>query len=183
MAKALPWANDPLQRIEWCDWSELDPNDYNPNVVMSPELRLLERSILATGWVQPVLAHRESRRIIDGFHRWTLTRESDALRAVYGGRLPVAWLEITRAEAMIVTVRMNRAKGSHVALRMSHLVRELLEDHGVPADQLAAELGATADEIELLRQQDVFKARGIPERPYSKAWVPRESRTHPKPSV
>lgn len=167
---------DPIARIQWCDWAELDPNDYNPNVVMTPELRLLERSILLTGWVQPVLAHRESRRIIDGFHRWSLTRDSAALREHYRGQLPVAWLDCSRAEAMVITVRMNRAKGSHVAVRMSHLVRELLDVHGLAPAALAQDLGATADEIELLRQEDVFKARGIPERPYSRAWVPREGK-------
>jgi len=169
--------SDPIESFQWWDWAECDANDYNPNVVFSPELRLLERSILKTGWVQPILVHAETRKIIDGFHRWGLTRDSAALREKWRGQLPVAQIHCTRAEAMIVTVRMNRAKGSHVAVRMSHLVRELLEKHGVSAVELAAEIGATHQEIELLRQADMFKARGIPERPYSPAWVPAES-TH-----
>ena len=64
--------NDPLDNIQWLDAKSLEGNDYNPNAVFSPELKLLERSILATGWVQPVLISKDNI-IIDGFHRWSLS--------------------------------------------------------------------------------------------------------------
>ena len=66
--------NDPINNIEWLDANELDGNDYYPNVVFTPELKLLELSILKTGWVQPILISRD-KIIIDGFHRWSLSKE------------------------------------------------------------------------------------------------------------
>lgn len=168
-------AADPIARIEWREAETLKGNDYNPNVVFTPELRLLERSILLTGWVQPVLIATDGT-IIDGFHRVTLSRQSKALREKYGGLVPCAVLDVPRHQAMVLTIRMNRAKGTHVAIRMADMVKEMVHDHGMDKETLAAEIGATKDEVELLLQDNVFKARNLAAAPYSKAWVPREQR-------
>jgi hypothetical protein len=93
-----------------------------PSVVFTPGLRLLERSILLTCWVQPCLVMPDST-IIDGFHRVMLSRESAALRKRYAGQVPCAVIDVLRDKAMILRIRMNRAKGSHVAVRMSEIVR------------------------------------------------------------
>ncbi len=166
---------DPIDRIEWRDVNTLNANDYNPNVVLTQEMRLLERSILKTGWVQPVLVTGEGL-IIDGFHRVTLSKMSDQLKKVYKGMVPCAVMDIDRPAAMILTIRMNRAKGSHVALRMSDIVAELVNTHHIDPQQIALDIGATPEEIELLLQQDVFKAKKIADWKYSKAWVPAETK-------
>ncbi len=157
-----PEVHDPINQVVWLPTEALQPNWYNPNVVFGPELRLLELSILRTGWVQPVLATRAGT-IIDGYHRWRLARESPRLHERYGGRLPVALLDLEEAEAMLLTVRMNRAKGSHVAVKMSELVKALIDRHGLDRQQIAQEIGATLDEVDLLYQDGVFKARKIAE--------------------
>jgi len=166
---------DPIQNIEWRDAKTLNANDYNPNVVYSPELKLLEFSILRQGWVQPVLV-TEDGTIIDGFHRAMLSRESKALGKKYGGRCPCVVLDIDRAEAMMLTIRINRAKGAHVAFRMAAIVKELIDEHGVDAQQLATEIGATSQEVDLLYQDGVFEAKDIKNYRYSKAWYPKEER-------
>lgn len=163
--------NDPINNVQWVDADELSANDYNPNVVFSPELRSLERNILAIGWVQPVIA-TTSKIIVDGFHRTMLSRESKKLRAKYHGKVPCVLFDIPRDEAMILTVRMNRAKGSHVAVRMAEMVKELIDEHGWEVDDLAKQLGATRKEVELLHQDGVFKMRNIKDYKYSKAWYP-----------
>jgi hypothetical protein len=168
-------SQDPINRIEWRNAAALNANDYNPNVVLTPEMRLLERSILRTGWVQPVLITKAGV-IIDGFHRVTLSRMSEPLKKVYKGMVPCAVMDIDRPTAMILTIRMNRAKGSHVALRMSEIVAELVNLHGLDPQQVAAEIGAEANEIDLLLQQDVFKVKKIADWKYSKAWVPAETK-------
>jgi ParB-like nuclease family protein len=104
--------NDPVDNIEWRLASSLNANDYNPNVVFSPELRLLELSLVRTGWVQPILITRADATIIDGFHRVRLAQDSKPLMAKYQGMVPCAVLAIERADAMMLTIRMNRAKGS-----------------------------------------------------------------------
>jgi ParB-like chromosome segregation protein Spo0J len=164
----------PINDITWVDADLLEANDYNPNAVFTPELKLLERSILQTGWVQPVLVSKDMT-IIDGFHRWMLTKESKKLREIWDGKLPVAMLDVDRSKAMILTVRMNRAKGSHIAIRMSSMVKELIDTHHLDKQELAAEIGATVAEIDLLYQDGVFTAKNIKNYKYSKAWVPAES--------
>ncbi len=164
-------AAEPLMNIQWIDAEDLRANHYNPNVVHRAELKLLEHSILKTGWVQPVLITPD-KVIIDGFHRWMLSRDSTALRARYDGRVPCAILNITPQEAIMLTVRINRAKGTHVALRMHGLVRELIDRYGMTREQIAEGIGAQVDEVDLLYQENVFIERGLSDVPYSRAWVP-----------
>lgn len=161
----------PLEAIRWIKADNLHANSWNPNVVMNRELRLIELSILSQGWLQPILVNT-NLMVIDGFHRWSLSRISDALRERYHGFVPCAVLDIPDWQAMMLTVRINRAKGSHVAFRMSSLVRELVEKHGVDPQQVAKEMGATKDEVDLLMQEDVFRVKDIQSHEYSKAWVP-----------
>lgn len=166
--------NDPISRIEWRPAKLLNRNDYNPNTVFSPEMKLLERSILLTGFVQPILIAQDGT-IIDGFHRTTLSRSSNAIRQRWAGKVPCAILDVTRGQAMILTIRMNRAKGSHAAVKMSEIVRELIDVHHYDPQEVAIEIGATADEVDLLRQDGVFKAKKIDQHQYSKAWYPAET--------
>jgi ParB-like chromosome segregation protein Spo0J len=149
------------------------PTNTIPNVVFTPELRLLERSILLTGWVQPCLVMPDGT-IIDGFHRVMLSRESAALREPYAGQVPCAVIDVPRDKAMILTIRMNRAKGSHVAVRMSEIVRELIDVHHCDPQEVGIEIGATKDEVDLLYQDGVFKMKNIENWRYSKSWYPKE---------
>jgi ParB-like chromosome segregation protein Spo0J len=165
--------NNPIDNIVWLDADKLNGNDYNPNVVFSPELKLLETSILKTGWVQPVLISKDMI-IIDGFHRWSLTKDSKKLREAYNGKLPCAILDIDRPTAMILTIRMNRAKGSHVAVQMSEIIHQLIDTHKLDPMVIAKEIGATKDEIDLLYQDGVFKMKNIKDYKYSNAWYPIE---------
>ena len=166
---------DPIDRIEWRVASTLNANDYNPNIVFTPELKLLERSILKTGWVQPILI-TSNGTIIDGFHRHRLAQDSQKMREKYEGKVPCAVMDISEQEAMIVTIRMNRAKGSHVAVRMSEIVKTLIDDMGVLPEELCQDIGATKQEIDLLYQDGVFKMKNIKDYKYSKSWIPSDTR-------
>lgn len=169
---------EPVENIQWIPVDELKANHYNPNRVMNAEMNLIEKSILKTGWIQPILVNK-NKIIIDGFHRWTLSRLSTQLRDIYHGKVPCCVLNVSDAEAMIITVRINRAKGTHLAFRMADYVKEIVQKHKVPIDQLARDIGATLDEVQLLMQNDVFAVRDVENWTYSEAWVPAESgRTH-----
>lgn len=174
---------DPIDSIEWVDASTLDPNDYNPNRVHKAELRLLEHSLLSTGWIQPLLVGNDSL-IIDGFHRWMLSTRSKAVMERWKGKVPVARLDLDRGKSMLLTIRINRAKGTHVAVEMSRIVHELLEVHGYAVDELARELGATKAEIDLLSQDGVFQAAKIADWAYSPAWYPAATKAdEPEPEL
>lgn len=175
------FAREPIMNVEWQDAQTLRANGWNPNVVFRPELRLLELSILRTGWVQPILINRDLL-IIDGFHRWSLSKDSNALKAKYKGQVPCVVMNISDPEAMLLTVRINRAKGSHAAVRMSDLVRTLVDTYGYTAAQIEEGIGAGPGEVQLLLERDVFKSKNLAAAPYSQAWVPRESR-HNKEKV
>lgn len=176
------YVTEPLMSIRWLPADDLVANSYNPNRVFSPELKLLEANILAIGWVQPILVNTEGV-IIDGFHRWVLSRESPAFQARWKRMVPCAVLDIPREEAMMLTVRMNRAKGSHISVDMSALVKRLVNEHGLSKQAIAEGIGGTQDEVTLLLQDNVFKAKGVADHKYSRAWVPKESRRDPRPSV
>lgn len=162
---------DPINQIEWVPADTLHANAWNPNRVMTPELVLLERSILTTGWVQPILVNADGQ-VIDGFHRWRLSQDSKALRTRYKGDVPVARLHVDEPTAMAITVRMNRAKGHHGAVQMAALAHSIIGDHGWTREQLATEIGATATEVDLLLQDGVFTAKGTADWAYSPAWYP-----------
>ena len=166
--------HEPVENIKWIDCDSLKANHYNPNRVMNAEMNLIERSILRTGWIQPILVNK-NLTIIDGFHRWTLSRLSTQLREKYHGKVPCAVLDVSDAEAMVITVRINRAKGTHLAFRMSEYIKELLSVHRIPIDELAKDIGATMDEVELLMRGDVFESKDIENWTYSEAWFPAES--------
>ncbi len=59
------------------------PNDYNPNNVAPPEKRLLQTSLEADGFTQPVVVIQQRPQaytIVDGFHRHELACSKAALK-------------------------------------------------------------------------------------------------------
>lgn len=167
---------NPIDNIEWVDVNELSPNDYNPNVVYNKELELLEFSILKNGWIQPILVNIEGdnrKIIIDGFHRHSLAKRSKRLQERFGKKVPVAYLTLSTAERMLLTIRINRAKGSHIAYKMSDIIKTLVEEYSMPISKIMKEIGATKDEVDLLLMNDVFKKLDIQNHKYSRAWYPR----------
>ena len=164
----------PISNVTWVDVEKLKANDYNPNVVYSKEMELLKLSILKNGWIQPVLVTHEMV-IIDGFHRASLAKVDKQVKSLTGGKVPVVIMELSEPERMLLTVRINRAKGSHIAIRMSDLIKSLINDYGMKPDYVAEQIGATSDEIDLLLMDGVFKKFNInKETKYSKAWVPKK---------
>jgi ParB-like chromosome segregation protein Spo0J len=69
----------PLDEVTWVPRDSIKPNEYNPNQVPPPELRLLKVSIFEDGWTQPIVVHRPTRVIVDGEHRWTVAGDLEIL--------------------------------------------------------------------------------------------------------
>lgn len=170
--KQSPDAKHPINEVQWIEVGELSANDYNPNHVYDAEMKLLEHSLLTNGWIQPVLITQD-KVIIDGFHRSTLARTSKKIQEKFGTKIPCCVLELTEPERKMLTIRINRAKGSHAAFKMSDIVKSLSEEHGLSDKEIMAGIGADKYEIELLKQDSVFKKLGTAEHQYSKAWYPK----------
>lgn len=135
-------------------------------------MELLKFSILKQGWIQPILVTKEYV-IIDGFHRASIAKADKDVREMTGGKVPVVKMDLTEPERMLLTIRINRAKGTHMALKMSDIIKSLINDYGIAKADICREIGATKDEVELLLLDNVFKKMEIDnDTKYSKAWVP-----------
>lgn len=174
--------HQPISNIKWLPVGWLSANGWNPNYVITPEMKLLKTSLLRQGWIQPVLVSLEQEAkdqatprytIIDGFHRSTLVKTDAEVRGMTNGLVPCAVLELSKPEAMMLTVRINRAKGSHIAIKMHELVAELVNDLGMTLEQVCAGIGATKHEVETLLTDDLFKKLNVANTPYTQAWTPR----------
>lgn len=163
------YKQDPISNVKWISVDELDANDYNPNVVLNQELRLLEFSLLKNGWIQPILVSKDNV-IIDGYHRSFLSRTSKKVREKYNSKVPCVVMDITEAERMLLTIRINRAKGNHVAIKMHEIITELVDKHKLTFEEIMEGIGCTKQEVELLYKKGVFDALNIKEHKYSKAW-------------
>lgn len=163
----------PIDDIVWIEVDKLKANDYNPNVVLTNELKLLQLSMLKNGWIQPVLVTQDYD-IIDGFHRSTLCKINKDINKMTDGKVPCVVLNLSKPERILLTVRINRAKGNHIALKMNKLIQELINTYGLSKKYVAENLGATEREIELLLYDDVFdKYKLTEETLYSEAWKPK----------
>lgn len=166
-----PFAGEPVDLVLWVKGDELEGNDYNPNAVAPPEMRLLEHSIDADGYTQPIVAHENE--VVDGFHRRRVGREVPKIRERLHGYLPVTRINISRAgqsDRIAATIRHNRARGEHAVGRMSDIVR-MLYIGGWDDAAIAKELGMEADEVVRLKQITGLAAL-FADREYSKAREP-----------
>ena len=130
-------------------------NDYNPNYVAPPEMKLLELSIWEDGFTQPVVCYFDKSNdeyiVVDGFHRYTIMKTSERIYAREKGKLPVVVIDKELGERMASTIRHNRARGSHNIDLMSNIVAELIE-MGKSDGWICRNIGMSADEILRLKQ-------------------------------
>lgn len=169
-----PLAAEPVDCVLWLPAEQVEANDYNPNAVAPPEMRLLEHSITEDGYTQPVVAWQvdeASYEVVDGFHRTRVGREVAAVRARTLGYLPVTVVNQDRTERgdrIAATIRHNRARGKHLVASMSEIVLELTRRNWSDA-KIGRELGMDADEVLRLKQigglADLFA-----DREFSEAW-------------
>lgn len=163
----------PISKVVWKLAADLNPNDYNPNRVLNAEFGILALNIQRFGWIQPILINKNNI-IIDGFHRWRLAQDSKELYKLYSGRVPCVVMDIDDREAMLLTIRINRAKGVHEAEAMSKIAKKLVNEFGMTPKNLQDELGMGSREVELLLADTVFVIKEIDKWQYSKAWYPYE---------
>jgi ParB-like chromosome segregation protein Spo0J len=160
--QSSPFKDEPVDLVLWVPSEQVQGNDYNPNKVAPPEMRLLERSIKEDGYTQPIVGYAvdESIEVVDGFHRSRVGKESKAVRSRVHGYLPVTKIRCDRTDSkdrMASTIRHNRARGVHGVLPMADIVANLIRDGWTDTD-IAKELGMDADEVLRFKQN-----LGLPE--------------------
>lgn len=168
-----PFRDEPVDCVLWVPADQVSANDYNPNSVAPPEMKLLERSITADGYTQPIVTWNASdhREVVDGFHRSRVGKESATVRDRIHGYLPVVSINGQRADRkdrMAATIRHNRARGKHATESMGSIVADLLRQ-GWSNQEIAAHLGMEAEEVLRLKQVR-GAAAALAVREYDKAW-------------
>lgn len=168
-----PLRDEPVDCVLWVDAEDVQANDYNPNAVAPPEMRLLELSILADGFTQPIVTFQTDggREVIDGFHRNRVGKESKAVRKRVLGYLPVVTINANRedrSDRIAATIRHNRARGKHRVDAMSDIVVEL-KRRNWSDEKIGKELGMDPDEV-LRLSQITGLAELFADRAFSEAW-------------
>jgi ParB-like chromosome segregation protein Spo0J len=151
-----PMKDEPVDCVLWVPAAKVSGNDYNPNVVAPPEMRLLTKSVESDGFTQPIVAWpvEDGFEVVDGFHRHRVGKENKKIRARVHGHLPLAVINGGRAaleDRQAATIRHNRARGVHTVDGMSEIVTDL-HRRGKGDEWIAAELGMDPDEVLRLRQ-------------------------------
>jgi ParB-like chromosome segregation protein Spo0J len=169
-----PFNREPVDCVLWIPSERVTANDYNPNKVAPPEMRLLEHSIAEDGFTQPIVVwDREGTayEVVDGFHRHRVGRESPDVSERIHGYLPVTVVNTDRTERgdrIAATIRHNRARGKHQVEAMSDIVVEL-KRRNWSNEKIALELGMDQDEVLRLCQitglSELFS-----DSQFSKAW-------------
>ena len=149
---------------------EIQANEYNPNHVAAPEMKLLYQSIKEDGYTMPIVCYKLPNgkyEIVDGFHRYLTMKMHKDIFEREEGKLPVVVIDKDISNRMASTIRHNRARGSHSIELMSHIVAELVQA-GMSDAWILKNIGMDAEELLRLKQLTGLAAL-FKDHPFSKA--------------
>lgn len=168
-----PFKAEPVDCVLWVPADQVEANDYNPNTVAPPEMKLLALSIGEDGYTQPIVAWGKNNyyEVVDGFHRNRVGKEDKTVRERIHGYLPITLINHNRedkGDRIAATIRHNRARGKHQVAAMSDIVLELSRRNWSDA-KIGRELGMEPDEVLRLKQITGL-AELFSDAEFSKAW-------------
>ena len=162
----------PVLNVKMVDIDKVVANDYSPNKVAPPEMKLLKHSIEEDGYTQPIVTYYDKENdkyiIVDGFHRYRCAKEYFNLK-----QIPIVTIDKNLDNRIASTIRHNRARGTHQILDMSKIVMELTKS-GWDEETIALHLGMELDEIIRLKQINGLK-EAFSNHKFSKSWEEFES--------
>lgn len=145
----------PVYDVRAVPVEKVKANDYNPNVVPPPEMKLLELSIWEDGFTMPCVVYHDpaddSYILVDGFHRYTVLKTSPRIYEREHGLLPVVVIDKDLSNRMASTIRHNRARGAHNIELMSQIVAQL-DKAGMSDQWIMRHIGMDRDELLRLKQ-------------------------------
>lgn len=173
LAVYSPFNSEPVDCVRWVKAESVSANDYNPNSVAPPEMKLLEHSISEDGYTQPIVSwsRDDVYEVVDGFHRHRVGKESETVRARVHGYLPLVVINTTRqdkGDRMAATIRHNRARGKHRVDAMSDIVMDLKRRRWSD-EKIGKELGMDPDEVLRLCQVTGL-AELFADKEFTQAW-------------
>jgi ParB-like chromosome segregation protein Spo0J len=171
--KSQPPKKSPVYNVRAIPIEKLRANEYNPNRVAPPEMRLLYDSIKEDGYTMPIVVYYHEKddmyEIVDGFHRYSIMLRYPDIYERENGLVPCSVIEKPISERMASTIRHNRARGSHNVDLMSNIIAEL-SDMGKSNEWISEHLGMSMDEILRLKQITGIAAL-FKDQEFSKSWI------------
>ena len=162
--------NHPVLNIQLVPVNKVKANDYNPNKVAPPEMKLLKLSIKKDGLTMPIVAcnNKKEFEVVDGFHRRTHVANDKEINESLYGYIPISILNKSIEDRITSTVRHNIARGTHKVELSANLI-VLLKKHNWTNARIGKELGMGADEVLRLKQitglAELFK-----DKEFSSSW-------------
>ena len=87
----------PVYNVKAIPVEKIQANDYNPNVVAPPEMKLLELSIWEDGFTMPCVCYYDREKdnyiLVDGYHRYQVLKTSKRIYQRENGLLPVVVID------------------------------------------------------------------------------------------
>lgn len=169
-----PFSSEPVDCVLWVKNDKVTANDYNPNSVAPPEMKLLEHSISEDGYTQPIVTwprEDDMIEVVDGFHRHRVGKESQIIQSRVSGYLPIVKIrpsQLDKNDRIAATIRHNRARGKHNVTSMSDIVIELKRRNWSDA-KISKNLGMDEDEV-LRLCQITGMAELFADADFSKSW-------------
>lgn len=165
----------PALNVQLVKASSVAGNDYNPNKVAPPEMRLLKLSIRKDGVTMPVVVcdtpadKKHPYTVVDGFHRTMVIQKDKDINERLHGYIPVSRLNKSIEDRITSTVRHNMARGTHQVELSAKLVA-MLRKHNWTNARIGEELGMDADEVLRLKQITGL-AEAFKDVDFSKSWI------------
>lgn len=168
--------NHPSLNVQLLPADDIIGNDYNPNRVAPPEMKLLKISIKKDGVTMPVVVCETPDAdhpftVVDGFHRTTVIQSDKDVRESLHGYVPCSRLNKSLDDRITSTVRHNMARGTHQVELSAKLVC-MLKKHNWTNARIGMELGMDADEVLRLKQITGL-AEAFRDQEFSKSWEVR----------
>ena len=180
LSAVSPFQLEPIDCVQWVKADKIVANDYNPNSVARPEMKLLEHSVRKNGFAMPIITAQiettgavivRPQKVVDGFHRHKVGKNTKDISDRMHGYLPIVNIAGNASDQnhlMSATVEFNRARGEHSVELMAGLVKEMIQ-LGQTDQEIAKNLGMEAEEVLRLKQMTglagLFRGQS-----YSKAW-------------
>ncbi len=167
-----PQKDSPVDFVRWVPIDQVRANNYNPNSVARVELQLLQISILADGYTQPIVTIWDKKTkqfvIVDGFHRFTCMKLNKEIFNQHNGHLPIVVITKDKADRMASTIRHNRARGKHSTEGNRNVVLSMSKE-GKTTEEICHDLGMELEEVVLYKKTSGF-AKLFKDVEYSRAW-------------
>jgi ParB-like chromosome segregation protein Spo0J len=171
--KISPFKKEPVDYVKWVPADQVVANDYNPNIVAPPEMKLLEHSIREDGYTQPIVAWIKNGHyeVVDGFHRNRIGKEIKDIKNKLMGYLPLTIInpeKQAKGDRISSTIRHNRARGKHSIDGMANIIIEL-KRRNWSDKKISKQIGMDPDEI-LRLSQITGLAEMFKDKDFSEAW-------------